>query len=413
MSHTIITRHQYLNRIAPYLGSPVVKVLTGMRRVGKSTILLQLRDQLLQQGVPEANIVLLDLELIEYDHLRDYRTLHAEVTQRLAGTTGRRVILLDEVQEVREWERAVQSFLAEGLGDIVITGSNAYMLSSELATYLTGRYVEIPVLPLSLPEFAELRAAGGAAGDPRQHFADYVQFGGLPGIHTLPFEPDVVQPFIRSIADAIVLHDVVKRHNVRDVALLERLTHFVLSNTGNVTSAKRISEYLKSQRIRVGNETVANYLQYLCDARLLYKVKRYDIQGKRHLEYMDKYYPGDTGLLFAHFGIRPQAIAGALEAVVFLELCRRGYTVTVGALTGREIDFVAERHDERLYLQVATSVVDPETRDREFGNLHALRDNYPKIVLSLDELAGGSDRGVRWRRVQDWLCGGDEGAVDG
>ena len=409
MAHTVIARHQYLDKIEPYLDSPVVKVLTGMRRIGKSTILQQLRDQLLRQGVAEGNIILLDLERVEFDHLRDYRALHAEVTQRLAGTTGRRTILLDEIQEVSEWERAVQSFLAEGLGDIVITGSNAHMLSSELATYLTGRYIEIPVFPLSLPEFSELRAAGAPGGDPRRHFADYVQYGGLPGIHTLPFEPDIVQPFIKSVADAIVLHDVVKRNSVRDVALLERLTHFVLSNTGNVTSAKRISEYLKSQQLRVGNETVANYLQYLCDARMLYKVKRYDIQGKRHLEYLDKYYPGDTGLLFAHFGTRPQSIAGALETVVFLELCRRGYAVTVGALTGREIDFVAERRDERLYLQVAASVAEPATREREFGNLHALPDNYPKMVLSLDELAGGSERGVRWMRIPDWLVGDDAG----
>jgi hypothetical protein len=303
----------------------------------------------------------------------------------------------------------VQSFLAEGLGDIVITGSNAHMLSSELATYLTGRYVEIPILPLSLLEFAEFRAAAGSGGDPRRHFSDYLQFGGLPGIHSLPLDPDIVQPFIRSIADAILLHDVVKRNNVRDVALLERLIQFVLSNTGNVISVKRIAEYLKSQHIRVGTETVANYLHFLCDARLLYKVRRYDIQGKRHLEFLDKYYPGDTGLLFAHLGSRPNAIAGILENVVFLELCRRGHSVAVGTLTGREIDFVAERHGERFYVQVATYIAEPATREREFGNLHALRDNYPKMVLSLDELAGGSDEGVRWMRLQDWLAAGDPG----
>lgn len=403
----MIIRHLYLDRLTRYLRSPVVKILTGMRRVGKSTILLQLRERLIREGVPEENIVLLNLERIELDHLRTYQALHAEVSRRLARTSGHKVILLDEVQEVSGWERAVQSFLAEDLGDIVITGSNAHMLSGELATYLTGRCVEIPVLPLSLTEFAELRAAHGASGDPRHHFADYVQYGGLPGIHSLPLDAEIVQPLIRSVADAILLHDVVKRNSVRDVALLERLIQFVLSNTGSILSVKRIAEYLKSQQVGVGNVTIANYLHFLCEARLLHKVKRYDIQGKRHLEFLDKYYPGDTGLLFAHLGSRPAAIAGALETVVFLELCRRGYDVSVGASLGREIDFVAQRRDERLYVQVATYISEPATREREFGNLLALRDNYPKIVLSLDELAGGSDEGVRWHRIQDWLIAGE------
>ena len=399
----MLDRIGYVERISHFLGAPVIKILTGMRRVGKSTILTQLAASLRERGVAEANIVQINMELFPNAPLKDPARLYAYITQQLAGTTGPRYILIDEVQEVPEWERVVQSLLAENLGDIVLTGSNAHMLSSELATLLTGRYIEIPVYALSFSEYITIRSESVTAPDPRLLFNEYLQFGGLPGIHHLPLEEESTAPYLSAVLDTLLLRDIVQRHRIRDVSVLERILNFCMDSTGSLVSIKSIADFFKSQGLRVGLETVAQYLSYLCEASILMRVPRYDIQGKRQMEYLDKYYLTDVGLRYCRLGWSSKRLPGTLETVVLHELLRRGWKVSVGAMGKREIDFVAQKQEERRYVQVATYLTEETTIEREFGNLEAIRDNYPKIVLSLDDLPIGGRNGVMWQNVREWV----------
>ena len=399
----MLDRIGYVERISHFLGAPVIKILTGMRRVGKSTILTQLAASLRERGVAEANIVQINMELFPNAPLKDPARLYAYITQQLAGTTGPRYILIDEVQEVPEWERVVQSLLAENLGDIVLTGSNAHMLSSELATLLTGRYIELPVYALSFSEYITIRSESVTAPDPRLLFNEYLQFGGLPGIHHLPLEEESTAPYLSAVLDTLLLRDIVQRHRIRDVSVLERILNFCMDSTGSLVSIKSIADFFKSQGLRVGLETVAQYLSYLCEASILMRVPRYDIQGKRQMEYLDKYYLTDVGLRYCRLGWSSKRLPGTLETVVLHELLRRGWKVSVGAMGKREIDFVAQKQEERRYVQVATYLTEEATIEREFGNLEAIRDNYPKIVLSLDDLPIGGRNGVMWQNVREWV----------
>jgi uncharacterized protein len=399
----MIKRLGYTERIAGFLGAPVIKILTGMRRVGKSVILTQLATSLRERGAPDANIVQINMELFPNAPLKDPALLYAHIKDALVGTVGPRFILIDEVQEVREWERVVQSLLAENLGDIVLTGSNAHMLSSELATLLTGRFIEIPVYALGFDEFIELRSETVAVSDPRLLFGEYLQFGGLPGLHHLPLQEEFAAPYLNAVLDTLLLRDIVQRHRIRDVSVLERILNFCMDSTGSLVSIKSIADFFKSQGLRIGMETVAQYLSYLCEASILMRVPRYDIQGKRQMEYLDKYYLTDVGLRYCRLGWSSKRLPGTLETVVLHELLRRGWKVSVGALGKREIDFVAQQRDDRLYVQVATYLTEESTLDREFGNLEAIHDNYPKIVLSMDDLPVGGRNGVQWQDVRTWL----------
>ncbi len=401
----MIKRPSYVERIKRFLGAPVVKILTGMRRVGKSTILSQLADSLRERGVPDANIVQINMELFPNAPFKDPAVLHAHITKRLEGTAEPRYILIDEVQEVQEWERVVQSLLAENLGDIVLTGSNAHMLSSELATLLTGRYIEIPIYALSFPEYLGLRSETVPAPDPRASFHEYLQFGGLPGIHHLPLEDEFTVPYLSAVLDTLVLRDIVQRHRIRDVSILDRILNFCMDSTGSLVSIKSIADFFKSQGLRVGLETISQYLSYPCEASILMRVSRYDIQGKRQMEYLDKYYLSDVGLRYGRLGWSTRRLPGTLETVVLHELLRRGWKVSIGALGKREIDFVAHKQEEIFYVQVATWLTEESTLEREFGNLEAIADNYPKIVLSMDDLPVGGRNGVRWQNLREWLQG--------
>lgn len=399
----MIKRAHYTEKISGFLGAPVIKILTGMRRVGKSTLLAQLAASLREQGVPDGNIVQINMELFPNASLKDPALLYAHIKNALVGTVGPRYILIDEVQEVPEWERVVQSLLAENLGDIVLTGSNAHMLSSELATLLTGRYIEIPVYSLSFSEFVEIRSRTVAGPDPRLLFNEYLQYGGLPGLHHLPLQEEFAVPYLSAVLDTLLLRDIVQRHRIRDVSILQKVLDFCMDCAGSLVSIKSIADFFKSQGLRVGLETVAQYLSHLCEASILMRVPRYDIQGKRQMEYLDKYYLTDVGLRYCRMGWSTKRLPGTLETLVLHELLRRGWKVSVGALGKREIDFVAQKQDDRLYVQVAAYLTEESTLDREFGNLEAIDDNYPKIVLSLDDLPAGNRNGVRWHNVREWL----------
>lgn len=399
----MITRTSYLDRIKIYTGKPVIKILSGMRRAGKSTLLWQFRDYLLQLEVAEQNILLLNKESLEYDFIRDYQDLYKYIKQTISQQTGTKFLLIDEIQEIDQWEKAINSFFSEGGYDITITGSNARMLSTELSTLLAGRYIEFVVYPFSFKEFRLLRTQQYPNETVNDSFKFFLRYGGLPGIHALPFTDDAVFPYLNAIFNTALLKDVVARNKIRDVEQLERITRFIFSNCGNIVSAKNIADYLKSQRTKISVETVQNYLHFLSQAFLIHKVRRYDLKGKKLLEYSEKYYPADVGLRFGITGYSDADISGILENIVYLELLRRGYSVFFGQLGAFEIDFVAEKQEEKIYFQVAYLLKEEKTIEREFGNLKQINDNFPKFVLTLDEFWPTNNQGIFRKNIIDFL----------
>jgi len=395
------TRTIYLDRLAPFMGKPMVKVICGLRRVGKSYLLRQVMDALKDRGFRKQQILHVDKESLEYDHIRSYMDLYDLAKTSVLKQEGPKAILLDEVQEIEEWERAVSSFSSQEDVDIYLTGSNAHLFSSELATLLSGRYIEVPVYSLGLSEYLQFR--GEEAGDPRHEFSQHVRYGGLPAIHHFQLEDEIVFQYIGSVFNTILLKDIVRRHAIRNVALLERIARYLFDNIGNITSAKRIADYLKAERIKVGVDTVQNYLRYFEEAQIAHKVSRFDLKGKELLAIHEKYYLGDVGLRHAQLGYREGDISGILENVVFLELIRRGYQVNIGKLGDREIDFIATRQGETCYIQVAYLLASPDTVEREFGPLMQIKDNYPKLVLSMDPLFGDDINGIKRMHIVDFL----------
>ena len=395
------TRTIYVEKIKPFIDKPVVKVITGMRRSGKSYFVRQIINHLKNEGVEEASVLYINKESMEFDFIRNHVDLFEYIRNELSGITERRYLFIDEIQEIENWEKAVTSCFTEGRTDIYITGSNARLLSSEIATLISGRYVEFPIYTLSLNEFLQFR--DDRRGSDEEEFLNYLKFGGLPALHHFDLDEEVVYQYISAIYDTILLKDVVTKNNVRNIPLLENVTRYVFDNVGNIFSAKKISDYLKSQQIRVGMETVQNYLSYLVSSYALYRVPRFDIKGKRILEINEKYYLGDIGFKHALAGYREADVSGILENLVFLELKRRGFRVSVGKLGDTEVDFIAEKQNERLYIQVAYLLSHPETIEREFSPLRNIKDNYPKFVLSLDTALGDGIDGIRRMHLMEFL----------
>ena len=360
------TRTAYLERIRPFLGKPVVKAITGMRRVGKSYLLRQVVGLLQQDGVAPERILYIDKESLDFEHVKTYRDLNRIALEAFAEQPSPCYLVVDEVQEIEEWERAIASLSGRGDIDILISGSNAHLLSSELATLLSGRYVEFPVYSLGFTE--HLVFQGDGVQDRKSEFQNFLRFGGMPATYHFERDADVIYQYI-----------------------------------GSTMSAKSIADYLKSQRLRVGVDTVQNYLGYFTEALVAHKVQRYDIKGKRLLDIHEKYYLNDIGIRHALIGFREADINGLLENLVFLELKRRGYGVSIGKLGDREIDFIATRGKEKIYLQVSYLLAAQETIDREFGVLQDIPDNYPKYVLSLDEFFGGDVEGIHCLNLVEFL----------
>ena len=399
----MIKRTTYLQKLKTYTDKPFIKVISGMRRAGKSTLLNQFQDSLIVSGIPGENILMINMESLEYDSIWNYMDLFDYVNKNLAAKSGQKYLLIDEVQEIDQWEKAVNSFFSERKYDITITGSNARMLSTELSTLLAGRYIEIPLYPFSFRDFIKIRELDYPEENTNVSFRYFLRYGGLPGIHTLPFTDEAIFPYLNAIFNTVLLKDVVTRNKIRNVEQLERITYFILSNCGNITSAKKIADYLKSQRTKISVETVQNYLFYLMQAFMVHKVKRYDLKGKKMLEYSEKYYPADVGLRFGIAGYADTDITGILETIVYQELLRRGYTVYMGQIGQLEIDFIAVKQEEKMYLQVAYLLDSEETIEREFGNLMLVKDNYPKMVLSMDDFWGKSKEGIIRKNILDFL----------
>ena len=406
MGVVMIVRRQYMNQIRDFIDKPVVKVITGMRRCGKSVILKQIQDELFDRGVPKERIFYVNFESLRYEEWKDYKALYETVTNAAKEADGRLYILIDEVQEVEMWEKAVNSFRVDFDCDIYVTGSNAKLLSGELATLLAGRYVEIRVYPLSFAEYLDFTETNDEeAGVPEQeNFINYLKYGGLPGIHQMKWEDIRISQYLLDIYHSVLLRNVISRNQVRDTALLESIAQYLMDNIGNIFSAKTISDFLKNQRRKLSTETVYNYLKLLDSAFLIYKVPRFDIKGKRLLETQEKYYLSDLGLRYAVLGYRHNDIGAVLENIVFLELLRRGYQVTVGKQNTAEIDFVANKADERIYIQVCYLLTE-DNMEREFGPLERIADNYEKMVLSMDSLLSFNRGGIRQKNIVEYLLG--------
>ena len=400
----MIKRERYMKQICDFMDKPVIKVLTGMRRSGKSALLELTRDELRRRGVSASNIVYVNFESLRYESLREFHALYREIGRRAEEASGRLYILLDEIQEVENWEQAINSFRVDFDCDIYITGSNARLLAGELATLLSGRYVEIHVYPLDFAEYMEFAAQNpDEAHFPENvHFSNYIRYGGLPGIHQMKWEENRIMQYLGDIYNSVLLKDVISRNKIRDTALLEGIVQYLMDNIGNTFSAKTISDFLKNQGRRLSTETVYNYLKALESAFLIHKVSRYDIKGKRILETQEKYYLSDLGIRHAVLGYRNNDISGLLENVIFLELLRRGYSVHIGKQGAAEVDFIADCQDERLYIQVAY-VLTAENTEREFAPLEAIPDNYPKMVISTDYLASFNQKGIYQKNILSFL----------
>lgn len=398
----MIKRESYMARIRPFIDGDLIKVLTGIRRSGKSVMLELIKDELRARGVTEEQLVAFNFEDMRNAQLCTAEALHDELVRRAASIKGKIYFFFDEIQEVERWERCVNSLRVEMDCDIYITGSNAKLLSGELATYLAGRYVEFIIYPFSFSEFLALYHSVEPDADTRTCFDRYLTFGGMPYLANLRFDETACRQYLRDLFNSVELKDIVKRNNVRDVDMLERIIAYVTANIGTTFSSTAISKYLKNEGRRVSPETVLNYLKACSDAFLFYQVRRQDLQGKKILTVNEKYYVADHGIREAVIGGNMRDINLVLENIVFMEALRRGYSVTVGKVGEREIDFVCERHGEKCYIQVAYLLAAEETVQREFGVYEYVQDNFPKYVVSLDEF-DMSRNGVRHYNIRDFL----------
>ena len=384
------------------MGNDLVKVLTGIRRCGKSVMLDLIKEELLALGVESSQIVSINFENMSNAHLCTAAALHDEILRRASEIRGKVYLFFDEIQEVEAWEKCINSFRVELDCDIYITGSNARLLSGELATYLAGRYVEFVIYPFSFAEFIELYHTVCPDADIRQCFNKYLTAGGMPYLSNLRYDDAASRQYLRDLFNSVELKDIVKRGNIRDVDMLERIVAYITSNIGTTFSATSISKYLKNEGRSVSPETVLNYIRACMDAFLFYQVKRQDLQGKKILTVNEKYYVADHGVREAVFGGNRKDINLVLENIVYMELLRRGYTVTIGKAGDQEIDFVCEDQGNKLYVQVAYLLASEDTIQREFGVYGRIRDNFPKYVVTLDEFDMSRD-GIRHRNIRDFL----------
>ena len=394
----MIQRPDYIKAIAPFIDAPVVKILAGVRRSGKSTIFEMLHQELLRRGIPEERIVCRRYTEMDLADNLTARAMYDNLRTATAGK-GKCCLLLDELQEVEGWEKAVNSLLEHGDTDIYITGSNSKLMSSEISTYLTGRYISIPVYTLSFREYLDFKADSSLSRN--ELLEQYIRFGGFPLVALGEYEEQQAYQIVNGIYHTVVSRDIMKRHRIKRQDLFDRVVKYVIENTGKTFSANSITRFLKNEHRTVSIESIYNYLKWLEDAFIVYPCRRYDLQGKSILKTQEKYYLSDISLKYSLLGYNRKMLDGALENIVYLELRRRGYEVFIGKNETREIDFVATRRDERVYVQVCVRL--PEDSNREVGNLMELRDHYPKYVVTLDSMATGNENGIRIVHLADFL----------
>lgn len=398
----MIDRPLYMDKIMAYTDTPFVKILTGVRRCGKSTILKMIMERLkTERHIPDERIISCRYDSMEYVDLTA-KDMYEQLKSRLS-TEGKTYLFLDEVQEIEGWERVVNSLASDFDADLYVTGSNSRMMSSEIATYLTGRYISFRIFTLSFGEYLMFKRQYAPVSDAKTELANYVRLGGFPATHLQAHSQEEVYTIVRDIYNSTIFSDIVRRSQIRKIDQLERIVKYTFNNVGNTFSAKSIADYLKSEHRSLDNETVYNYLEKLEKAYLLHRCIRYDLQGCELLKTQEKFYLADVALRYSVLGYDADSVAASLENIVYLELCRRGYTVNVGKTDGGEIDFVAERQNERLYVQVTQEIRSEKTAKREYERLLEIRDNYPKYVLTTDAFAGGNYQGIRTMHIADFL----------
>ena len=391
-----------MDKIMAYTDTPFVKILTGVRRCGKSTILKMIMERLkTERHIPDERIISCRYDSMEYVDLTA-EDMYDQLKSRLS-TEGKTYLFLDEVQEIEGWERVVNSLASDFDVDLYVTGSNSRMMSSEIATYLTGRYISFRIFTLSFGEYLMFKRQYAPVSDAKTELANYVRLGGFPATHLQAYSQEEVYTIVRDIYNSTIFSDIVRRSQIRKIDQLERIVKYTFNNVGNTFSAKSIADYLKSEHRSLDNETVYNYLEKLEKAYLLHRCIRYDLQGRELLKTQEKFYLADVALRYSVLGYDADSVAASLENIVYLELCRRGYTVNVGKTDGGEIDFVAERQNERLYVQVTQEIRSERTAKREYERLLEIRDNYPKYVLTTDAFAGGNYQGIRTMHIADFL----------
>ena len=398
----MIKRELYMKRIRPFIDSNLVKVMTGIRRCGKSVMLQLIQNELIEKGISRDQIISINFEDLRYAYLHTAIELHDEIQKKAQSITGRVYLFFDEIQEVEDWEKCINSLRVSLDCDIYITGSNANLLSGELSTYLGGRYVEFVIYPFSFSEFLELYRSVESDISESKVFQKYLIMGGMPYLSNLNFMEDPCRLYLTDLFNSVQLKDIIQRNNIRDVDLLQRIISYVISNVGNTFSATSIHKFFKNEHRSSTVDTILNYITYCCDAYLFYRVKREDIQGKQLLSTNEKYYIADHGVREAVFGGNMRDINLILENIVFMEALRRGFYVTVGRIGNQEIDFICKNQDKKIYIQVTYLLASEETINREFGVYDNVGDNYPKYVVSLDEF-DMSRNGIKHRNIRKFL----------
>lgn len=407
MSKQYIDRPIYTKRVKPFIGKQLIKVLTGQRRVGKSYILIQLMD-VIKQMDSRAHIIHIDKELLSFDAIKDSIALYNHVCSLLSDNSTN-YLFIDEIQEITDFQLCLRSLLNEEKCDIYCTGSNAKILSGELATHLSGRYIEIPVHTLSYQEFMDFNRLQNSD----EALNAYLTLGGMPYIHNLSLDKNIIYEYLRNVYSTILLKDVVTRESIRNVSFLESLVAYLIDNTGSLFSAQNISKYLKSQHINIPTQTVLNYLKALCNSFFIYKVQRAEVNGLKIFEIGEKYYFEDLGIRNAirRFDFR-QDVNKLMENAVYMDLIRNGYNVYIGKNDAKEIDFIAEKREDKVYIQVAYMLYDDATIQREFGGLMEINNHYPKYVVTMDRISSGNNyQGIRQVHLSDFLLAKDKTKV--
>lgn len=394
----MILRSDYIEAVKPFMDAPLVKILTGVRRCGKSTIFEMIRQELIERGIPEDHIIMKKYTEMDIPDTITAKQMYDELVSKVEDDK-RYYFLLDEIQEIKGWEKAVNSLLEGMNADIYVTGSNSKLMSSEISTYLTGRYISIPVFTLSFREYLEFKKESTQSYD--KLLEEYIKFGGFPIIALGEYEQQSAYQIVDGIYHTVVSRDIVKRHRINKQDLFDRVVKYVIENMGKTFSASSISNFLKSENRKVSIESIYNYLRWLEQAFIIFPCERYDMQGKSVLKTQEKYYLADVSFRYALFGYNRKMLDGVMENIVYLELRRRGYDVYVGKNNTKEIDFIAIHKDEKIYVQVCVQI--PENSNREVGNLMEIRDHYPKYVVTLNEMDVGIENGIRIVHLRDFL----------
>lgn len=398
----MIERPLYLNKIMPFVDTPFVKILTGVRRCGKSTILKMIQKKLKEEHhITDEQILSYRFDSMEYEDMTS-KELYQELKTKILNTK-KTYLFLDEIQEINGWEKVVNTLASDYDVDIYITGSNSRMMSSEISTYLTGRYVTFHIYTLSFDEYLTFKKSYSTIYDIKQEFNQYVRLGGFPATHLQEYSQDEVYTIVRDIYNSTIFSDIVRRNQVKKIDQLERVVKYTFNNVGNTFSAKSISNYLKSEQRKIDNETVYRYLEKLQKAYILHRCSRYDLQGKSVLKTQEKFYLADISLRYAVLGYTIDSVASSLENIVYLELKRRGYDVCIGKYKDKEIDFVATKQNEKIYVQVTQEIKSEKTQKREYEQLLEIKDNYPKYMVLTDDFAGGNYQGIKTMHITDFL----------